>query len=200
MQQRRRKGSAEVREDGFMQSLVRDLLKELGEDPYREGLRHTPERMAKALRYLTSGYGKDLSEVLNGAIFTEVSDEMVLVKDIDIFSLCEHHLLPFFGKCHVAYIPKRKILGLSKIVRLVEMYSRRLQVQERLTQQIAHTLKRAVQPRGVGVVIEAYHFCMMMRGVEKQNSKAVTSAMVGVFQTAPEIRSEFVQLINSNRP
>jgi GTP cyclohydrolase I len=183
-----------------MQSLVRDLLKELGEDPYREGLRHTPERMAKALRYLTSGYGKDLSEVLNGAIFTEVSDEMVLVKDIDIFSLCEHHLLPFFGKCHVAYIPKRKILGLSKIVRLVEMYSRRLQVQERLTQQIAHTLKRAVQPRGVGVVIEAYHFCMMMRGVEKQNSKAVTSAMVGVFQTAPEIRSEFVQLINSNRP
>lgn len=200
MEQRRRKGSAEVREDGFMQSLVRDLLKELGEDPYREGLRHTPERMAKALRYLTSGYGKDLSEVLNGAIFTEVSDEMVLVKDIDIFSLCEHHLLPFFGKCHVAYIPKRKILGLSKIVRLVEMYSRRLQVQERLTQQIAHTLKRAVQPRGVGVVIEAYHFCMMMRGVEKQNSKAVTSAMVGVFQTAPEIRSEFVQLINSNRP
>lgn len=200
MQQRRRKGSAEVREDGFMQSLVRDLLKELGEDPYREGLRHTPERMAKALRYLTSGYGKDLSEVLNGAIFTEVSDEMVLVKDIDVFSLCEHHLLPFFGKCHVAYIPKRKILGLSKIVRLVEMYSRRLQVQERLTQQIAHTLKRAVQPRGVGVVIEAYHFCMMMRGVEKQNSKAVTSAMVGVFQTAPEIRSEFVQLINSNRP
>ncbi|MCH7896213.1 MAG: GTP cyclohydrolase I FolE [Candidatus Methylomirabilales bacterium] len=200
MEQRRRKGSAEVREDGFMQSLVRDLLKELGEDPYREGLRHTPERMAKALRYLTSGYGKDLSEVLNGAIFTEVSDEMVLVKDIDVFSLCEHHLLPFFGKCHVAYIPKRKILGLSKIVRLVEMYSRRLQVQERLTQQIAHTLKRAVQPRGVGVVIEAYHFCMMMRGVEKQNSKAVTSAMVGVFQTAPEIRSEFVQLINSNRP
>ncbi|MBW8057415.1 MAG: GTP cyclohydrolase I FolE [candidate division NC10 bacterium] len=200
MQQRRRKGSAEVREDGFMQSLVRDLLKELGEDPYREGLRHTPERMAKALRYLTSGYGKDLSEVLNGAIFTEVSDEMVLVKDIDIFSLCEHHLLPFFGKCHVAYIPKRKILGLSKIVRLVEMYSRRLQVQERLTQQIAHTLKRAVQPRGVGVVIEAYHFCMMMRGVEKQNSKAVTSAMVGVFQTTPEIRSEFLQLINSNRP
>ncbi len=200
MQQRRRKSSAEVREDGFMQSLVRDLLKELGEDPYREGLRHTPERMAKALRYLTSGYGKDLSEVLNGAIFTEVSDEMVLVKDIDVFSLCEHHLLPFFGKCHVAYIPKRKILGLSKIVRLVEMYSRRLQVQERLTQQIAHTLKRAVQPRGVGVVIEAYHFCMMMRGVEKQNSKAVTSAMVGVFQTAPEIRSEFVQLINSNRP
>ena len=200
MEQRRRKGSAAVREDGFMQSLVRDLLKELGEDPYREGLRHTPERMAKALRYLTSGYGKDLSEVLNGAIFTEVSDEMVLVKDIDIFSLCEHHLLPFFGKCHVAYIPKRKILGLSKIVRLVEMYSRRLQVQERLTQQIAHTLKRAVQPRGVGVVIEAYHFCMMMRGVEKQNSKAVTSAMVGVFQTAPEIRSEFLQLINSNRP
>jgi GTP cyclohydrolase I len=152
--------------------------------------------MAKALRYLTAGYGKDLSEVLNGAIFTEKYNEMVLVKDIDIFSLCEHHLLPFFGKCHVAYLPKTKILGLSKIVRLVEMYSRRLQVQERLTQQIAHTLKQAVQPRGVGVVIEAYHFCMMMRGVEKQNSKAVTSAMLGVFEKRPEIRNELLQLIN----
>lgn len=196
MQQRRRKGSGEVGEDAVLQGLIRDLLKEVGEDPHREGLRQTPERMAKALRYLTTGYDKDLSEVLNGAIFTEKHDEMVLVKDIDIFSLCEHHLLPFFGKCHVAYIPKTKILGLSKIVRLIEMYSRRLQVQERLTQQIAQTLKQAVQPRGVGVVIEAYHFCMMMRGVEKQNSQAVTSAMLGVFQTRPEIRNEFVQLIN----
>ncbi len=195
MQGRRRKSSREAGEDPFLQSLVRDLLKELGEDPHREGLWQTPERVAKAFRYLTSGYGKDLSEILNGAIFTEEYDEMVLVKDIDIFSLCEHHLLPFFGKCHVAYIPKRKILGLSKVVRLVEMYSRRLQVQERLTQQIAQTLKRAVQPRGVGVVIEAYHFCMMMRGVEKQSSKAVTSAMLGTFQTRPEIRNEFVQLI-----
>lgn len=197
MPERRRTGSGEVKEDVLMQSLVRDLLKEMGEDPHREGLWQTPERVAKALRYLTSGYGKDVSEVLNGAVFTEDYEEMVLVKDIDVFSLCEHHLLPFFGKCHVAYIPKRKILGLSKIVRLVEMYSRRLQVQERLTQQIAQTLKRAVQPRGVGVVIEAYHFCMMMRGVEKQSSKAVTSAMVGVFQTKPEIRNEFVRLIKA---
>ncbi|MDZ4340632.1 MAG: GTP cyclohydrolase I FolE [candidate division NC10 bacterium] len=180
-----------------MHSLVRDLLKELGEDPHREGLRQTPARMAKALRDLTAGYRKDASAVINGAIFTAKYNEMVLVKDIDVFSLCEHHLLPFFGKCHVAYIPKTKILGLSKIVRLVEMYSRRLQVQERLTEQIAETLKRAVQPRGVGVVIEAYHFCMMMRGVEKQNSKAVTSAMLGVFHSRPEIRSEFLQLIRT---
>jgi len=195
--QRRRKGSGEGGEDLFLHSLVRDLLKELGEDPHREGLRQTPARMAKALRDLTAGYRKDASAVINGAIFTAKYNEMVLVKDIDVFSLCEHHLLPFFGKCHVAYIPKTKILGLSKIVRLVEMYSRRLQVQERLTEQIAETLKRAVQPRGVGVVIEAYHFCMMMRGVEKQNSKAVTSAMLGVFHSRPEIRSEFLQLIRT---
>jgi len=195
--QRRRKGSGEGGEDLFLHSLVRDLLKELGEDPHREGLRQTPARMAKALRDLTAGYRKDVSAVINGAIFTAKYNEMVLVKDIDVFSLCEHHLLPFFGKCHVAYIPKTKILGLSKIVRLVEMYSRRLQVQERLTEQIAETLKRAVQPRGVGVVIEAYHFCMMMRGVEKQNSKAVTSAMLGVFHARPEIRSEFLQLIRT---
>ena len=197
MPQRRRKGSGEGGEDLFLHSLVRDLLKELGEDPHREGLRQTPARMAKALRDLTAGYRKDVSAVINGAIFTAKYNEMVLVKDIDVFSLCEHHLLPFFGKCHVAYIPKTKILGLSKIVRLVEMYSRRLQVQERLTEQIAETLKRAVQPRGVGVVIEAYHFCMMMRGVEKQNSKAVTSAMLGVFHSRPEIRSEFLQLIRT---
>jgi GTP cyclohydrolase I len=196
MPHRWRKGSGDAEQDAFLHGLIRDLLKEVGEDPHREGLRQTPKRMAKALRYLTAGYGKDLSEVLNGAIFTEKYNEMVLVKDIDIFSLCEHHLLPFFGKCHVAYLPKTKILGLSKIVRLVEMYSRRLQVQERLTQQIAHTLKQAVQPRGVGVVIEAYHFCMMMRGVEKQNSKAVTSAMLGVFEKRPEVRNEFLQFIN----
>lgn len=196
MPHRWRKGSGEAEQDALLQSLIRDLLKEVGEDPHRAGLRQTPARMAKALRYLTAGYGKNLPEVLNGAIFAEKYDEMVLVKDIDIFSLCEHHLLPFFGKCHVAYLPKTKILGLSKIVRLVEMYSRRLQVQERLTQQIAHTLKQAVQPRGVGVVIEAYHFCMMMRGVEKHNSKAVTSAMLGVFQKRPEMRNELLQLIN----
>lgn len=197
MHERRRKVPGEAGGEAFMQGLIRDLLKELGEDPHREGLWQTPDRMTKALRYLTSGYGRDLSQVLNGAVFTEAYDEMVLVKDIDIFSLCEHHLLPFFGKCHVAYIPRRKILGLSKIVRLVEMYSRRLQVQERLTHQIAQSLKQAVQPRGVGVVIEAYHFCMMMRGVEQQNSKAVTSSMLGVFQTNAETRSEFVQLINN---
>ena len=193
---RHRRGSEGLGGTVLMQSLIRDLLKELGEDPYREGLRKTPERMAKALRYLTSGYEKDLAEILNGAVFAEKYDEMVLVKDIDIFSLCEHHLLPFFGKCYVAYIPKNKILGLSKIVRLVEMYSRRLQVQERLTQQIAETLKRVIQPRGVAVVIEAYHFCMMMRGVEKQNSQAVTSAMLGIFRTQPATRDEFLQLIN----
>jgi GTP cyclohydrolase I len=196
MVERRRRGSEESDQDVLMQSLIRDLLKELGEDPSREGLQKTPERVAKALRYLTSGYEKDLAEILNGAVFTEKYDEMVLVKDIDIFSLCEHHLLPFFGKCYVAYIPKNRILGLSKIVRLVEMYSRRLQVQERLTQQIAETLKRVIQPRGVAVVIEAYHFCMMMRGVEKENSKVVTSAMLGVFRTRPETRGELMQLMN----
>jgi GTP cyclohydrolase I len=196
MVERNRRGSEESDQGVLMQSLIRDLLKELGEDPSREGLRKTPERMAKALRYLTSGYEKNLAEILNGAVFTEKYDEMVLVKDIDIFSLCEHHLLPFFGKCYVAYIPKKKILGLSKIVRLVEMYSRRLQVQERLTQQIAETLKRVIQPRGIAVVIEAYHFCMMMRGVEKENSKVVTSAMLGVFRTHPESRGELMQLIN----
>lgn len=179
-----------------MRSLIRDLLKELGEDPSREGLRRTPERVVKALRHLTSGYAKDLTGILNGAVFAEKYDEMVLVKDIDLFSLCEHHLLPFFGKCHVGYIPRHKILGLSKIVRLVEMFSRRLQVQERLTQQIAETLKRVIQPRGVAVVIEAYHFCMMMRGVEKENSQVVTSAMLGVFRTHPETRGEFMQLIS----
>ncbi|MFQ5656888.1 MAG: GTP cyclohydrolase I FolE [Candidatus Methylomirabilales bacterium] len=182
-----------------MQSLIRDLLKELGEDPHREGLRQTPERMGKALEFLTKGYGQDLSEILNGAIFSEQYDEMVLVKDIDFFSLCEHDLLPFFGKCHVAYIPKAKILGLSKIVRLVEMYSRRLQVQERLTQQIAQTLRRSVQPKGVAVVIEAFHFCMMVQGVKKQRSKTVTSAMLGVFDRKPETRNEFMKLIQASR-
>lgn len=186
-------------EDAFMQSLIRDLLKELGEDPHREGLRQTPERMAKAFQFLTRGYGQDLSVILNGAIFSEQYDEMVLVKDIDFFSLCEEDLLPFFGKCHVAYIPKTKILGLSKIVRLVEMYSRRLQVQERLTQQIANTLRRAVQPKGVAVVIEAFHFCMMVRGAKRQKSKAVTTAMVGVFHRKPETRNEFMQLIRTSR-
>ena len=179
--------------------LIEQLLKELGEDPRREGLEKTPERVEKALRYFTSGYEKDPKDVVNGAMFVENYDEMVVVKDIDFASLCEHHLLPFIGKCHVAYMPKKKILGLSKIPRLVEMFSRRLQVQERLTTQIASTLNEALQPRGVAVVMEAIHLCMVMRGVEKQNSKAVTSAMLGAFRDRPETRAEFMELIKSGR-
>jgi GTP cyclohydrolase I len=179
--------------------LIEQLLVELGEDVRREGLEKTPERVESALQYLTSGYQKDVSDVLNDALFVEEYDEMVVVKDIDFFSLCEHHLLPFIGKCHVAYMPKRKIVGLSKIPRLVEMYSRRLQVQERLTTQIANTLNDALQPRGVAVVMEAIHLCMLMRGVEKQNSKAVTSAMLGGFRDRPETRAEFMELIKAGR-
>jgi GTP cyclohydrolase IA len=180
-----------------MERLIYDLLKELGEDPQREGLERTPARVAKALQYLTSGYGQDVSEVLNDALFTEEYDEMVVVKDIDFYSLCEHHLLPFFGKCHIAYMPSNKIVGLSKMPRLVEMFSRRLQVQERLTTQIAQTIDEVLQPRGVAVVMEALHMCMLMRGVEKQNSKAVTSAMLGAFRERPETRAEFMELIKS---
>jgi GTP cyclohydrolase I len=180
-----------------IQSLIRDLLKELGEDPYREGLQKTPERVERAWEDLTSGYRQDLSEVLNGAVFVEQYDEMVLVKDIDLYSVCEHHLLPFYGKAHVAYLPRNRILGLSKVARLVEMFSRRLQVQERLTCQIADTLMETLEPRGVGVIIEAYHFCMMMRGVEKQNSRAVTSSMRGLFRDCPMTRGEFLQLVRS---
>jgi GTP cyclohydrolase I len=186
-------------EDGKIAKLVAKLLKELGEDVQREGLDKTPERVEKALRYFASGYGQDIKEVLNGAMFVEDYDEMVIVKDIDFFSLCEHHLIPFFGKCHVAYMPNHKIVGLSKIPRLVEMFSRRLQVQERLTTQIASTLNEALQPRGVAVVVEAVHLCMLMRGVEKQNSKAITSAMLGSFRERPETRAEFMDLIKSSR-
>jgi len=186
-------------DDGAIARLITELLKELGEDVQREGLDKTPERVEKALRYFTSGYEKDVKEVLNDAMFVEDYDEMVIVKDIDFASLCEHHLLPFIGKCHVAYMPNRKIVGLSKIARLVEMYSRRLQVQERLTTQIANTLNEALQPRGVAVVTEAIHLCMLMRGVEKQNSKAITSAMLGAFRDRPETRAEFMELIKSSR-
>jgi GTP cyclohydrolase I len=178
-----------------MQTLIRQLLSQLGEDPNREGLVNTPKRVEKALKFLTSGYQADINEVLNGALFTVDYNEMVIVKDIDFYSLCEHHLLPFFGKCHVAYIPTNKVIGLSKIPRLVDVFSRRLQVQERLTNQIANTIRDTIQPMGVAVVMEATHLCMSMRGVEKQNSFAVTSAMLGTFHSDPRTRSEFLELI-----
>jgi GTP cyclohydrolase I len=185
-------------EDGRIAKLVAKILKEVGEDVEREGLERTPDRVEKALRYLTSGYERDAKEILNDAMFVEDYDEMVIVKDIDFSSLCEHHLLPFIGRCHVAYMPGRKIVGLSKIPRLVEMFSRRLQVQERLTTQIAGTINEVLQPRGVAVVMEAVHLCMLMRGVEKQNSKAITSAMLGSFRDNPETRAEFMGLIKSS--
>jgi GTP cyclohydrolase IA len=178
-----------------MQALIRQLLTDLGEDPNREGLVNTPKRVEKALKFLTSGYKADIDEVLNGALFTVDYNEMVIVKDIDFYSLCEHHLLPFFGKCHVAYIPTNKVIGLSKIPRLVDVFSRRLQVQERLTNQVANTILDTIQPMGVAVVMEATHLCMSMRGVEKQNSFAVTSAMLGTFRSDPRTRSEFLELI-----
>jgi GTP cyclohydrolase I len=176
---------------------VKNILASLGEDASREGLAKTPRRVAKALEFLTKGYQEDIAGILNGAIFNEKYSEMVVVKDIDFFSMCEHHMLPFFGQAHVAYIPHGKIVGLSKIPRIVEVFSRRLQVQERLTQQIADTLYNALSPEGVGVVIEARHMCMMMRGVEKQNSVATTSAMLGVFRDDMRTRQEFLHLIES---
>jgi GTP cyclohydrolase I len=178
-----------------MQDIIRQLLAELGEDPSREGLLDTPKRVEKSLRFLTSGYAADVDEVLNNALFTVDYNEMVIVKDIDFYSLCEHHMLPFFGKCHVAYIPQGRVLGLSKIPRLVEIFARRLQVQERLTNQIAETLHEKVRPLGVAVVMEASHLCMSMRGVEKQNSLAVTSAMLDVFREDARTRMEFLELI-----
>jgi GTP cyclohydrolase I len=180
-----------------MQDAVRTLLAGLGEDPDREGLDKTPERVEKALKFLTKGYREDPKQVINEALFTVSYDEMVIIKDIDVFSLCEHHLLPFYGKAHVAYIPDGKVVGLSKIPRLVDMFARRLQVQERLTVQVAETIRDAIQPRGVGVVIEAVHFCMMMRGVEKQSSVAVTSCMLGAFRDRQPTREEFLELIRS---
>ena len=176
---------------------IKDLIGNLGEDTEREGLLKTPSRVAKAMEFLTSGYRQDVHEILNGAVFKEKYNEMVIVKEIDFFSMCEHHLLPFYGKAHIAYIPNGKILGLSKIPRVVEVFSRRLQVQERMTQQIADTLFETLEPDGVGVVIEARHLCMMMRGVEKQNSLATTSAMLGSFREDEKTRSEFLRLIQS---
>jgi GTP cyclohydrolase IA len=177
------------------EDLVQEILIRLGEDPGREGLTSTPKRVRKAMQFLTKGYKEDPEALLKGALFTVNYDEMVIVKDIEMFSLCEHHMLPFFGKVHVAYIPKGRVIGLSKIPRLIEMFSRRLQIQERLTTQIAETIQRVIEPQGVGVVIEARHLCMMMRGVEKQHSAAVTSSMLGVFREEEETRSEFLSLI-----
>jgi len=178
-----------------MQDLIRKLLAELNENPDREGLRDTPKRVEKALKFLTSGYTADIDSVLNNALFTVDYSEMVIVKDIDFYSLCEHHLLPFFGKCHIAYIPTTKVIGLSKIPRLVDVFSRRLQVQERLTNEIAGTISDKIAPLGVAVVIEATHLCMSMRGVEKQNSFAVTSAMLGAFRNNARTRMEFLELL-----
>ena len=176
--------------------LVEEILGALGEDPKRDGLVRTPERVDKALKFLTSGYGKDIQKILNGALYEVKYDEMVVVKDIEVFSMCEHHMLPFFGKVHVAYLPKNRVIGLSKIPRIVDVFARRLQIQERLTQEIAQTIQEVVDPVGVGVICEARHFCMMMRGVEKQHSGAMTSAMLGAFRNRKETRDEFLALVN----
>ncbi|MGH9402322.1 MAG: GTP cyclohydrolase I FolE [Terriglobia bacterium] len=182
-----------------MEERLRDIIEMLGEDPERQGLERTPHRVAESLRFLTSGYRQDIDKALNGALFDVAYDEMVIVRDIEIFSLCEHHLLPFFGRCHVAYIPDKKVIGLSKIPRLVEVFARRLQIQERLTQQIAETIMEKIRPQGVGVIIEARHLCMIMRGVEKQNSVAVTSHMLGVFREEQRTRDEFLTLVRERR-
>ena len=178
-----------------LEELVRAMLSQLVNDPEREGLERTPARVAKALEFLTSGYSADIHQILNQALYTVEYDEMVIVKDIEFFSLCEHHLLPFFGKMHVAYLPKNKVLGLSKIPRIVDAFARRLQIQERLTQQVAQTIQDAIEPQGVGVICEARHFCMMMRGVEKQHSGAITSSMLGAFRDRKETRDEFLSLV-----
>ena len=180
---------------GPIASQMKDIIAELGEDPERDGLLRTPERAEKALRYLTSGYSADLKQIVNGALFDVKYDEVVIVRDIEFFSLCEHHMLPFFGKIHVAYLPDSKVIGLSKIPRIVDVFARRLQIQERLTQQVAETIQDLLNPRGVGVICEARHFCMMMRGVEKQHSGAITSAMLGAFRDNKETRHELLSLV-----
>lgn len=177
------------------QEIYREMLCRIGEDPNRDGLQRTPERMEKSLQFLTKGYNEDARKILRGALFSVEYDEMVIVKDVEVFSLCEHHLLPFFGKVHVAYIPKGKVIGLSKIPRLVEVFARRLQVQERLTRQIAEAIEDAIHPQGVGVVVEARHLCMMMRGIEKQHSSTVTSTMLGAFREHQQTRHEFLSLV-----
>ncbi len=182
-----------------MEALIREIIQKMGEDPEREGLRHTPLRVAKSLAFLTSGYQVDVCKLINEALFTEKYDEMVIVKDIEVYSLCEHHLLPFYGKCHVAYMPNGKVVGLSKIPRIVDVFAKRLQLQERLTNQIAEILMEYLTPQGVGVVIEARHLCMMMRGVQKQNTVVTTSALLGVFRDNQSTRDEFMHLIKAQR-
>jgi GTP cyclohydrolase I len=184
--------------DGEIAARMREILEQLGEDPSREGLVRTPERAEKALKFLTSGYQTNIDDIVNGALFKVKYDEMVIVKDIEFFSMCEHHILPFYGKIHVAYLPTDRVIGLSKIPRIVDMFARRLQVQERLTQEIAETLQHVLDPKGVGVICEARHFCMMMRGVEKQHSGTVTSAMLGGFRNQKETRDEFLSLVSNH--
>lgn len=183
-------------EEADLAPLVKQILEGLGENPGREGLVRTPHRVDQALKFLTSGYKMDLQKVVNGALYEVKYDEMVVVRDIEFFSLCEHHMLPFFGKMHVAYLPKNKVIGLSKIPRIVDVFARRLQIQERLTQEVAQTIQQVIDPVGVGVICEARHFCMMMRGVEKQHSGAMTSAMLGAFRSRKETRDEFLALVN----
>ena len=181
-----------------MEKLIENMLEELGEDPMRQGLRKTPARVAETLKFLTKGYSENVEELLKDALFDVQYDEMVIIRNIEVYSLCEHHLLPFFGKCHVGYLPTSKVIGLSKVIRLVELFARRLQVQERLTQQIAHTIQEQANPQGVGVIIEAQHLCMMMRGVEKQNVKVTTSTLLGKFRQDQRSRMEFLNLVRIN--
>ena len=181
-----------------MEKLIENILEELGEDPKRQGLRRTPARVIETLKFLTKGYSESVEEILKDALFDVQYDEMVIIRNIEVYSLCEHHLLPFFGKCHVGYLPSSKVIGLSKVTRLVELFARRLQVQERLTQQIAHTIKEQADPQGVGVIIEAQHLCMMMRGVEKQNAKVTTSTLLGKFRQDQRSRMEFLNLVRIN--
>ncbi len=181
-----------------MEKLIESMLEELGEDPKRQGLRKTPARVAETLKFLTKGYSENVEEILKDALFDVQYDEMVIIRNIEVYSLCEHHLLPFFGKCHVGYLPTSKVIGLSKVIRLVELFSRRLQVQERLTQQIAHTIQEQANPQGVGVIIEAQHLCMMMRGVEKQDVKVTTSTLLGKFRQDQRSRMEFLNLVRIN--
>jgi len=187
---------ARALEERSLEDLVREMLAKLVEDPDREGLQRTPARVAKALEFLTSGYRADIPKIVNEALYSVTYDQMVIVKDIEFFSLCEHHLLPFYGKMHVAYLPKERVIGLSKLPRIVDAFARRLQIQERLTQQVAQTIQDSIDPLGVGVICEARHLCIMMRGVEKQHSGAVTSAMLGAFRTCKETRDEFLALVN----